>query len=118
MSYPLIDMDIATLMGVMVAVTEMCVKMFMLVVYFKTVKPLSGIVRYFHVDTLDMPINKLQTLLCGISKKIITWKHQAVGAFQFLHKDIYGRGDINKRYVNVANVLGIADVSTRLKINV
>ena len=92
--------------------------MFMLIEYFDTVKPLSGSVRYFHVATLDMPIDKLQTFLHEISKKVITWHHRSVGIFQSLHKDIYGRGDINKRYANSANVLIISDVSTRLTINV
>ena len=65
-----------------------------------------------------MPTNNLQNFLRDMSKKVITWHHQAVGAFQFLHKDIYRRGDTNKRYVTVANVLGIVDVSTSLPINV
>ena len=59
-----------------------------------------------------MPTDKLQTFLRGMSKKVVTWHHLAVGVFLFLYKDIYGRGDINKWYVNVANVLGISDVST------
>ena len=113
----LIDVDIATLMGGMIAVNEMRAKMFMLIGYFETVKPFSRSVRDFHVATLDMPIYKLQTFLHEISKKVITWHHWAVGIFQFLHKDIYGRGDINKRYANSANVLIIFDMSTRLKIN-
>ena len=86
--------------------------------YFETVKPLSGSVRDFHVAKLDIPTNKLKNFLCGMLKKVITWHHQAIDAFQFLHKDIYGRWDINKQYANVANVLGIADVSTRLTIDV
>ena len=92
--------------------------MFMLIGYFDTVKPLSGSVRDFHVATLDMPIDKLQNFLREISKKVITWHHRSVGIFQFLHKDIYGRVDINKRYANSANVLMISDMSTRLTINV
>ena len=80
--------------------------------YFETVKPLSGSVRYCQVATLDMPTDKLQTFLYGMSEKVVTWHHQAVSAFLFLHKYIYGRGDINKRYANVEKVLGIADVST------
>ena len=92
--------------------------MFMLIGYFETVKPLFGSVRYFHVDTLDMPTDKLQTFLCEISNKFITWDHRAVDIFQFLHKYIYVRGDINKRYINSANVLIISDVSTHLTINV
>ena len=117
-SSPLLDMEIATLMGGMIAVTKIRAKMFMPIGYFETVKPLSGSVRYFHVATLNMPTDKLQTFLRDISKKVITWHHRAVSAFQYLHKNIYGRGDINNQYVNVANVLGISDVSTRLRINV
>ena len=117
-SSPLIDMEITTLMVGMIAVTKMRATMFMPIGYFEMVKTLSGSVIDFHVATLDMPTDKLQTFLCDMSKKVITWKHWAVGAFQFLHKDIYGRGDINKRYANVANVLSISDVSTRLTINV
>ena len=113
-SSPLIDMDIATLMGGTIAVTEMRVKMFMLIVYFKTVKTLSGSVRDCHVATLNMPTHKLQNFLCGMSKKVTTWNHRVIDAFQFLHKDIYARGDINKRYENVANVLRLSNVSTRL----
>ena len=64
-----------------------------------------------------MLTDKLQTYLREISNKVIEWHHQYVGAFQFIHKNIYGRGYINKRYVNVANFLVIADVSTRLTIN-
>ena len=111
-------MDIATLMGGMIAVTKMCANMFMPIGYFETVIPLSRIIRDFHVAPLDIPTDKLQTFLHGMSKKVITWYHRAVSAFQFLHKYIYGRGDINSRYVNVANVLGIADMSTRLTIDV
>ena len=92
--------------------------MFMLIGYFETVKPFSRSVRDFNVATLDMPTYKLQTFLREISKKVITWHHWAVGIFQFLHKDIYGRGDINKRYANSSNVLIISDVNTHLKINV
>ena len=117
-SSPLIDMDIATLMGGMLAVTKMSAKMFIPIGYFKTVKPLSRSIRYFHVAMLDMPTDKLQNFLCDTSNKFITWNHRDVGAFQFIHKDIYGRGDMNKRYSNVANVHCIADVSTRLTINV
>ena len=105
-------------MGGMIAVTNFFAKIFMPIGYFETVKPLSGSVRDCHVATLDLPTDKLQTFLRGMSKKVITWHHRAVGAFRFLHKDIYGRGDINKRYVNVANFLGIADVNTCLTINV
>ena len=53
-----------------------------------------------------------------MSKKVIKWYHWAVGAFKFLHTEIYGMGDINKWYADVADVLGISDVSTRLTINV
>ena len=108
---------IATLMGVIIFVTEMRARMFIPVGYFETVKTLSGSVRDCHVATLDMPTNKLQTFFHDMSKKVITWHHWDVGAFRFIHKDIYGSGDINKRYVNVANILGIADVSTLLTIN-
>ena len=117
-SSPLIDLEIANLMGGMIAVIKMCAKMFIPVGYFDTVKSLSGSIRYFHVATLDMPNDNLQNFLCDMSKKFITWHHRAVGAFQFLHKGIYGRVDINKLYVNVANFLGIYNVSTRLTINV
>ena len=55
----LIDMDIATLMGGMIAITEMWAKMFMPIVYFDMVKPLYRRVRDFHVATLDMPTEKL-----------------------------------------------------------
>ena len=105
-------------MGGMIDVTEIRAKMFMPIGYFKTMKPLSGSVRDCHVAMLDMPTDKLQNFLRDMSKKVITWHHRAVGAFQFLHKYIYRRGYINKRYVNVVNVLGIADVSTNLTINV
>ena len=105
-------------MGGMLAVTEMRAKMFISIGYFETVKPLSGSVRYCHVSTLNMKTNKLQNFLRDMPKKNIAWHHQAIGAFQFLHKEIYGRGDINKRYANVTNLLGIADVSTRLTNNV
>ena len=86
--------------------------------YLETVNPFFGSARYFHVAMLDTPNDKLQTFLRGMSKKVITWQHWAVGAFKFLHKDIYGRGYINKRYANIANVLGIANMSTHIKINV
>ena len=117
-SSTLIDMDISTLMRGMIAVTEMRANMFMPIGYFKTVKPLSGSVRDCHVATLDITTEKLQTFLRGMLNKVITWNHWAVGEFQFLHKDIYGRGDINKRYANIAKVIGIADVITHLTINV
>ena len=117
-SYPIIDMEISNLMVGMIDVTEMCAKMFMPIGYFETVTPLSVSVRDSHIGMLDMPTDRLQTFLCFMSKKFITCNHWAVGLFQFLYKDIYGRGDINKRYVNVANFLGIADVNTCLTINV
>ena len=53
-----------------------------------------------------MPTDKLQTLLR------FTWHHRSVGAFLFIHKYIYRRVNINKRYANVVNVLGVADVIT------
>ena len=99
-----------------IAVAKMRAKMFMPIGYFETVKPLSGSVKECHVDMLDMKINKLQTMIRCMLNKVITWNNWAFCTFQFLHKDIYGRGDINKRYAHVANVLGIADVSTHLTI--
>ena len=117
-SSPLINMEIATLMGVMIAVTKIWAKVFMSIGYFDTMKPLSGSVRDFRVATLDMTTDKLQNFLRGMSKKVITWRHWPVGEFKFLNKDIYGRVYINKRYVNVANVLGITNMSTCLTINV
>ena len=72
---PLIDMEISTLMGGMIAVTKMRAKMFMPIGYFETVKPLSGSVRDCYVATLDMPTDKLQTFLRDMSKKVITWNH-------------------------------------------
>ena len=104
-------------MGGMIAVTKMRAKMFMPIGYFKTVKHLPGSVRDCHVAMLDMPNYKFQNFLCDMSKKVIKCHHQAVGAIQFIHKDIYGREYINKWYANVANVLGITDMSTRLTIN-
>ena len=118
MSSPLVDVYIATLMGGMIAVTNFFAKIFMPIGYFETVKPLSGSVRDCRVATLDMPTDKLQTFLCDISNKVTTWHHRAVGAFQFLHKDIYGRLNINNWYANVSNVLVIYYVSTRLTIDV
>ena len=53
-----------------------------------------------------MPTDKLQTLLR------FTWHHRSVGEFLFIHKYIYRRVNINKRYANVVNVLGVADVIT------
>ena len=111
-SSPLIDTDIATLIGGMIAVSEMLSKMFMPIGYFKTVKPLSGSVQDYHVATLDIPTNKIQTLLRSMSKKVVAWHHWAVNSFLFIHKDIYVRVDINKLYFNVANVLSIANVIT------
>ena len=105
-------------MGGMIAVIKMRDNIFMPIGYFETLKHLSGSFRDCRVDTLDMPTNKLQNVPCGMSKKVITWHHPAVGAFLFLQKDIYRRGDTNKPYANVANVLGIDDVSTLLEINV
>ena len=116
-SSTLVDMGIAILMGGMVAVAKIRSKTFMPIGYFDTVKPLSGSIRDFHVATLDIPTDKLQNFLRGMLKNIITWNHRAFGASQFIHKYIYGRGDINKRYANVPNVLGIVDVSTILTIN-
>ena len=115
-SSPLIDMEIAALMGGMIALTKMSTNMFMLIGYFETVKPLSGSIRDFHILMLDMPTDKLQTFLCDTSKKVITCHHRAVVAFQSLHKDLYGRRDINNQYDNVGNILGISHLSTRLTI--
>ena len=111
-------MDITTLMGGMIDVTKMRAKMFTPIGYFKTVTPLSGSIVYFHVYTLDMPTNKLQNFLRGMSKKVIIWHHWAVSEFQFLHKDIYGRGDINKLSAKFSNVFGISDVGICLTIDV
>ena len=69
---PLINMEIVTLMGGMIAVTKMSATMFMPIGYFEAVKPFSMSIRYFHVDTLDIPTDKLQTFLHGMSKKVIT----------------------------------------------
>ena len=44
-SSPIIDMGITNLMGVMIAVTKIRAKMFMLIGYFEKVKPLSGSIR-------------------------------------------------------------------------
>ena len=110
-SSPLIDMEIVTLMGGMIVVTKMRAKMFMQIEYFETVKPLSGIAGDCHVATLDIPTDELQNFLRGMLKKVFTWHYQAVGAFIFLHKEIYGEGYHN-RYANVANVLGIHEMST------
>ena len=96
----------------MIAVTGMCANIFIPLGQFKTVKTLSGSVGDCHVATLDMPTDKIQNFLRGMLKKVVPWHHQAVGAFLFIQKEICGRGYINKRYVSVANVLGIADVST------
>ena len=85
------DMDINNLMGGNIAVTIMRANIFLSIGYFETIKPLSGSVRDCHVAMLDIPTDKLQTFLRDISKKVITWHHRDVGAFQFLHKDIYGR---------------------------
>ena len=117
-SSPLVDIDIATLMGGMIAITKICAKKFMPIGYFNTVKPLSRSVRDFYVTTLDMPTNKLQTFLREILKKVVAWHHRAVGAFQFIGKYIYGRVYINKGYANVSNVIDIYDVSTHLTINI
>ena len=105
-------MDIATLIGGMIAVSEMRSKMFIPIRYFKTVKSLPGSIQDGHVDTVDMTTNKLQNILRSMSKKVVTWHHWAVNSFLFVHKDIYGRVDINKLYFNVENVLSIDDVST------
>ena len=51
-SSPLIDMNIDTLMGCMIAVSGMHAKMFIPIGYFKVVKPLSGSVRDCHVTKL------------------------------------------------------------------
>ena len=117
-SSPLIDIDIATLIRGMIAVTKMSDNIFMRIGYFKTVKPLSGSIRYFHVAMLYMTTDKLQNFLLDMLKKFITWHHRDVRAFQFLHKDIYRRLDINKWYANLTKVIGIYDLSTRLTINV
>ena len=58
-SSPLIDMDIFALMEGIISVTKMRAKMFMPIGYFDMVKPFYGSVRDFHVDTLDMPNDKL-----------------------------------------------------------
>ena len=111
-------MDISILREGMRAITKIRAKMFMPMRYLEVVESLSGSVQYCHVSTLDMPTNKLQTFLRYMSNKVIKWHHQAVSEFQFIHKKIYGRRDIKKRYVNVAKILDIADVSTCLTINV
>ena len=80
-SSPLIDMEITTLMGGMIAVTEMRAKIFMPIGYFETVKPLSMSVRDFRVAKLDIPTDKLQNFIRDMSKKVITWHQRAVGAF-------------------------------------
>ena len=85
------DMDINNLMGGNIAVTIMRANIFLSIGYFETIKPLSGSVRDCHVAMLDIPTDKLQKFLRNIPKKVITWHHRDVGAFQFLHKDIYGR---------------------------
>ena len=97
-SSPIIDMEISTIIGGVISITKIYSKMFMLIGYFDMVKLLSRSVQYCHAATLYMPTNKLQTFLLGMSKKFFTWHHQADDAFLFLHKNIYGRGYINKRY--------------------
>ena len=95
-SSPFINVEIATITGGMIDVTKMLAKMFILIGYFDMVKPLSGSIRDYRVATLYIPTDKLQTFLRDMLKKVITWHHRAVGVFQYLHNDIYGRGDINK----------------------
>ena len=65
-SSPPINMDIVTLIGGTVVVTEICAKMFMPIGYFETVKPLSGSVIYFHVAMLDIPpiSSKISSVEC------------------------------------------------------
>ena len=86
----------------MIAITEMSANIFMPIGYSAMVKPLSGSVVDCHVAKLDMPNDKLQTFLRGMSNKVVTWHHWAVNSFLFLHKYIYGSVDINKRYENAA----------------
>ena len=51
--------------------------------------------------------------ISGKSRPDLNWNDKTCGVFLFLHPDIFGKGDMNKRHENVALTVGVAPNTVR-----
>ena len=59
----------------------------------------------------ESPVDGLKSIVKGASHRVLTWHVRSAAACLFLHRKIYGQGDVITRVGKVATVLAISSAT-------